>query len=212
MIAPYLRARGIRRLDAVVVTHPDSDHVGGLASVLASFDVGAVLENGDEKPTAAFAQYHAIVARGDRVLGFPDVNIEVVHPGHDAALHGNDRSLIVRVRHGATTFLFTGDADEAGLASLLTREPHLRADVLKVPHHGSALGPLTERFFAQLDPSIAVISMTAHAAQPLPHPLTLAALDRAGVECYLTGRDGAVTISSDGRQVHVAAHRRAASR
>ena len=222
VIAPYLRSRGIRRLDAVVVMHPDSDHVGGLASVLASFDVGAVLENGDEKPTAAFAQYRAIVARkhiprfvvarGDRVLGFPDVNIEVVHPGHDAALHGNDRSLIVRLRHGATTFLFTGDADEAGLASLLMHEPHLRADVLKVPHHGSALGPLTERFFAQLDPSIAIISMTVHAATPLPHPLTLAALDRAGVECYLTGRDGAVTITSDGRQVHVAAHRRAASR
>jgi len=216
-IAPFLRARGIRRLDAVVLTHPDGDHVGGLATVLQSFDVGAVVENGDEKSTAGFQRYRALVEakhiprlvvnRGDRLVGFPDVTLDVLHPGPRDQLPANDRSLILRVRHGARTFLLCGDADETGLAALLRADAALRADVLKVPHHGSDLGRITHPFITQVEPSIAVISMVEHSAQALPHPTVLKALDRFGVECYLTGRDGATTIRSDGRELRVTAYR-----
>ncbi len=208
-IVAALRRAGIERLDLLVVTHADADHAGGAAAVVAAVPVGLVLDGRDGVATAAGAALDlAMRQRGVRALQghagqelrVGAVRLRVLWPrAEPAALHAgadpNDRAIVLEAEARGARMLLAADAESEVLLRL-DLEP---ADVLKVPHHGSA-DPGLPAVLARVLPRVAAIEVGARNTYGHPTPSTLAAL--SGVPTVLrTDRDGTVRMDlrPDGR-------------
>jgi competence protein ComEC len=214
-VLPYLHGRGLRRLDALILTHGDEDHIGGAAPVLERLPVRRLLTNGGLDDTMAgrrllrLARARAVPAtRLTAGMAFEErsgFRVDVLHPpwafvpGTPPA--GNENSLVLRLTMGRVRILLTGDLDGSGLAWLLGGGADLRAEVLKMPHHGSALEPWTGRFLDAVDPSAAIISVGR--LHRLPSSQTLEALAERRVPVLSTRRRGAVRVRTDGRRLEI---------
>jgi len=203
-----LRRQGVLRLDRVVLSHPHPDHYGGLEALLQELHVGELhvpraARPGGGESEVAFARLLALapVVR-TAALDAPAV---LLHPlaGWTSAARDpvNDESLVLRLDFGARRFLFTGDIERDGEAELLANHAaDLRADVLKVAHHGSRTSS-SWPFVTAVNPAIAVISCGEENRFHHPNPETLAHL--RGRRVYRTDRDGTVIVSTDGHDLHV---------
>ncbi len=206
-----------RRIDLVVMTHPDEDHVGGLPEVLERYDVGAVLDSGFEVSTGSYAAWRRaverlelrrVVAREGQSIRLGDVGVEVLHPplrhlaGTDA--DSNNNSVVLRVTYGDVSFLLTGDVFELAEEYLIDRDRPVESTVLKVAHHGSRSSS-GDAFLEGVRPRVAVISVDAEGSFGHPHDEALQRL-RAHVAdetLFMTSRDGAVRFRTDGRRLWV---------
>jgi competence protein ComEC len=218
-VVPYLRWAGVQALDAVVITHWDADHAGGAIPVLERLRVRRLLTNGARDDTMTFRRIEALARRsavswdvlsdGVVIDGGEGVSIECLHPPPglvpEAAPDSNDHSVVLRLRKGTVSLLLTGDIEEAGLPWLLQRPGTLASTVLKVPHHGSALGEAGARFFRAVHPAVALISVGR--LHRLPHPSTLAALQEVGAQTLVTVHDGAIRVRTDGQRLLVTTFR-----
>ncbi|MBM3498812.1 MAG: MBL fold metallo-hydrolase, partial [Armatimonadetes bacterium] len=219
VILPYLRTRGIKRLEAIVITHPDADHLNAVPAILGALEVGVLLES---FPAAGSSIYGG-VRRAAQAAGVPvkmaaaggvlhlggDVRAEVLWPTgteSDRAFEDNDRSVVLRLTHRQVAMLLPADIGLEAEEELLKRGAPLAADVLQAPHHGS--GESSSWAFVQaVSPSVAVVS--CQAADPAhPAPVVEARLRDVGAELWRTDQAGAVTIVSDGRSVAVRGHAR----
>lgn len=219
-LARYLAYRGVRRVDVVVATHGDADHVGGLAPVVEGFRVGEVWYGvadaggglrGILRAAAARGARLRRVARGQVFAPAPGVRVAVLNP-RDPPLRGrpaddNDNSVVLRLQYGAASFLLAADLEAAGEADLLASGAAVAATVLKVGHHGGA-GSSGGPFLAAAAPRLAVIQVGARNAYGHPRPEVLARLAAAGASVLRTDRDGAVIVRTDGRRLHVTGMRR----
>ncbi len=220
VVAPFLRSRKILRVDVLVVSHPQLDHHGGLAHVAERFRPAEIWSSGARGTSAAYARLDAAVsaagvrtvtlARGmTRRLG--EVRVEVLHPERRNGLGVNDASLVLRLVHGRTAYLFTGDIEHVAESELLRAGVVLASDVLKVPHHGSATSS-TAPWLAAVAPRIAVVSSGADNRFGFPAPTVLRRLRATGARVWNTAEDGAVHVIGDGRDVRVHAFRPAPAR
>lgn len=199
-VLPLLRDLGIRRLAAVFVSHPHPDHVLGLAAVIEAIPPETAFGNGDPgEGTAAeiLARLHPAVRVPGDSWSRAGVRFDVVG-GQRAALSGNDASLVLRVSYGRTAFLFPGDVETKGEEAAVVAGG-LRADVVKVPHHGSETSS-SAVFISAVAAHQAVVSVGAANRFGFPRPETVARWQAAGVEVLRTDR-GAVRFLSDGEQV-----------
>jgi competence protein ComEC len=222
VLAPELRARRRDALAFAILSHPHPDHFGGLVTGLDGVGLGALWDTGQGEREQLGGGYAALLetmrARGVPVVrpgdlcgsrelgrGLDRVSIEVLAPcpGPSSDRNPNDNSFVVRVSYGARALLLVGDAEREEEADLLARSrSSLRADVLKVGHHGSATSS-TPAFLAAVAPREAIISVGRRNRFGHPHPLTLAALAAQGVRLWRTDRDGAVTVTTDGQSLDV---------
>ena len=211
-ILPVLRRRGIRRLEALVLTHPDLDHVGGAAAVLEGVRVGAVLDPGHPRGTDAFIEAleaagavgtpWSATARG-MTLRLDGMTVEVLHPDPDSAgalpsrLAGarraepNALSVILLVRHGAFTALLTGDAPREVEERIAAAAGS--GQLLKVAHHGSGTSSSRE-FLEQVSPALALVSVGRGNRYGHPAPEVLARLEGAGARVLRTDVQGALAV------------------
>ena len=218
-VVPFLHFKGWNTLDALILTHPDEDHVGGAIPLLGGVRVKRLLTNGFPATThtaqAVFAGAEArripraILAAGMRLTGAPGVEMLVLHPP-DGFVPGtspgsNDNSLVLTLHMRRMRMLLCGDLEEAGVPWVLRWGPVLGSTVLKVPHHGSALGPHGRRFLEQVHPAAAVISVGR--LHGLPSAEVLEELRAVGARVLLTRRVGAVTIRTDGKRLLVSTFR-----
>lgn len=214
VVSEYLWWRGLDHVDYVLATHADADHMQGLSDVLSNFRTrGALVARappGDPefRQFAATAQQNGvpleIIGAGD-VLQFGDVRIEVLWPNqavNGAGLSRNNHSLVLRVRHGETTILLTGDIEKETEAALVSRGLDLRSDVVKVPHHGSRTSS-TDAFVKATHPSVAVISVGRASIFGHPHKEVVERWRRSGTQVLTTGERGTITIATDGRSLNV---------
>lgn len=211
VLAPFLWNRPLARLDAVALTHWDTDHSGGLAAVLDHFHVGEFWESGRPpggapETVAALVRSRAprrALAAGQR-LWLGRALITVLGPGPDPAQTPNDQSLVLRLDWRGVSLLLTGDLGPRGEALLLERTGPVGALALKVAHHGSRFSS-TAPFLERARPRLAVISVGAR--NPFRHPSAevLARLEAVGARVYRTDRDGAVVLETDGRVLRVTA-------
>jgi len=205
-----VRALGGRRLDVLVVTHGDADHLGAAPSLIERLSVGALWlpaagRSADPRlrRLAAEAARHGVpvrwLAAGDRVE-LEGLAFEVLGPVSQGpaprsvrSRSSNEASLVLRVRVGGVRHLLTADIGTETEKELLGRIPDLRADVLKVAHHGSR-GGSHPGFLAAVSPRVAVVSGPCRPRRGLPSPDVLARLQSSGTRLAWTGRDGAVAI------------------
>ncbi len=207
-ILAYLEEAGVQRLDALIVTHFDRDHVGGAAKVLEGVAVDRVYQSNRPKDSEEYDAYlRALAAAGiepvtvREACGFTldGVSYAIDPPRQKeySEEKSNNSSLIVSVTNGENRFLFTGDAQTARLEEFI--DSGLAAcDVLKIPHHGKD-EPLLPALLASARPAFAVV--TSSDEEPESEAV-MEALEQAGVQTLLTRR-GAVTILSDGSSISV---------
>jgi competence protein ComEC len=206
-----LRRAGVRRLAAVVATHPSRDHHGGLAAVLGALPVDVLLDGGDGTRDPAFRRVLAaarrrgipvVPARPPLSLRAGAIEIRVVSPPPRGPgpppSDPNPRGVVALARIGGFTLMLSADAESEALLPL--RLP--RVDAIKVPHHGSA-DPGLPRVLARLRPSVAAIEVGRGNVYGHPAPSTLAALRRAGARVHRTDEDGTVRLTLDGDHVRV---------
>jgi competence protein ComEC len=199
-VVPLLRDLGVRRLAAVFVSHPHPDHVLGLAAVAESFAPAQAFFNGDRgegEPRDVLARLAPrALAPGDR-WERAGVRIEVLG-GPREELASNDASLVLRVSYGATAVLLAGDVEERGEAAAVIRDG-LRADAVKIPHHGSRRSS-TAPFVEAVRPRMAVASVGAGNRYGFPHEEALARWRAVGADILRTDA-GAVRLLSDGLRI-----------
>lgn len=197
----YLAARGIDRLDAVWISHPDDDHCGGLPAVLQTVPADAVVESPvGESISGMTALPQAVPLRraavGER-YAYGAMTFEVLGPLQDYAESNND-STVFRLQYDGFTMLFCGDMEARAERDLLASGAALRADVLKVAHHGSDTST-SAALLEAVQPRYAVIS-SGEDRSMLPRNAVLQRLHTAGAEIFRTDTDGAVVFSAaDGK-------------
>jgi competence protein ComEC len=215
-VSPYLWSRGYQRLDVVALTHAHQDHLGGLVAILENFRVGKLWIGREvASPTLARLEHMAKEknirvehqTRGRRFawdgvegeIFWPEISSSDVAP----AAKNND-SLVLRLHYGDRTMLLPGDAEKEAEREMLAQSggSELRADVLKVGHHGSK-NSTTDDFLAAVQPQVAIISAGEDNAYGHPSRELLQRLENTGVRVLRTDRDGAIHVLTDGHTLEI---------
>ena len=205
-VLPFLRAAGATRIEAMVLTHPHADHVGGAAAVMRGLPVGRLVEPGMAVGSPVYletlrtAEARGVTwnaARQDRKLQVDGVELTFLWPPLDildAPDDANDISAVVLLRYGEFSAVLTGDAPAFVEEALAARYgDQLRADVLKAGHHGSATSS-SDVFLDVVRPSLVVLSCGRRNRYGHPSPAVVERLERRGVEIGRTDQEGTVTV------------------
>ncbi|WP_449537043.1 DNA internalization-related competence protein ComEC/Rec2 [Ferdinandcohnia sp. Marseille-Q9671] len=199
IIIPFLKSKGVRHLDKVIITHGDQDHIGGAKKLIENIKVKEVLlgKNLEDskleeelKENASKEKIKITIA--ERGYSWKNEN----HTFHILAPNGNemnenDNSIVIYTRLGGLKWLFTGDLEKDGEIELIKTYVNLKADVLKVGHHGS-LTSSTEQFIQLIRPKIGLIPVGENNRFNHPHPDVVNRFKESSVKIYRTDQDGAI--------------------
>lgn len=218
VVSRFLWSQGRTRIDYALATHAHADHISGLSNVVKNFGTGQTLVGYAPANDAEFDRFaratrrHAIplgaVSAGER-FELEGVTVEVLWPprvASAAVTSGNDDSVVLRLVYGSVSVLFAGDIERPTEDALIRSGVDLRADVLKVPHHGSKTSS-TDKFIDGVHPRYAVISAGERSRFGHPHAVVVDRYSARGVRLFQTGRDGMVTVETNGTVLDVSTHK-----
>jgi competence protein ComEC len=209
-----LKKDGVTKLDYVVATHPHADHIGGMSVILKDFQVLHFISNGDTQTTTKVYEdmlqtldsknvSFRIAHEGDYIDFDPGINITILNPPvrkftTDAI---NQNSVVLKVVDNQITFLFMGDAGDEAEAGILKEGYNVKADILKVGHHGSRTAS-SDEFITAVKPSLSIVSDGVGNTYGLPDEDVIAKL--TGVSRVLqTEESGTITVTTDGSKYSV---------
>ncbi len=212
VVSEFLWEKGYSHVDRLVVSHADADHSQGLVDIVRSFSVGEVIvgsapaADSEMAELLTMADRHSVPVRqiGRREgMEIGGVRIDVLWPPQSSEPIGSDNnsSLVLRLTHCDTTFLFTGDIEREAEAALLAESTELKADVVKVPHHGSRTSSTAE-FVNNVAPRLAIIPVGNRSMFGHPHPEVVERWRSVGAETRTTGSKGTLTVTSDGKSFY----------
>ena len=190
------------KLDCVVITHPHEDHMGALSEVLETVPTDRVVMNADASDGSYFTRALDVIeekeipvteAKAGDVIEIGDITLEIIAPISYSEEDKNSNSVVLRASAEGVSVLITGDATVDEETQVLEKRGDLKADILKVGHHGSSTST-SEEFLRAVSPSIAVISCGEGNAYGHPHYSTLTRLREAGAEVWRTDKNGTVTV------------------
>ena len=208
-IAQVLQELGRNKIDYLVATHPDEDHIGGMADVISSTQIGTIYAPNKTNNTATYRKFLTAIQNNNLQITLAEAGtiidqtdsykLEILWPKKDANFPDtNDYSIIIKLTVGNKTFLFTGDAPTSAI--LDSNPGHI--DVLKLSHHGSRTGT-TEQLVHKLSPTYAVVSYAVDNSYGHPMQSVLNALHKHSVEVWGTGANGTITITCDGTNIDI---------
>jgi competence protein ComEC len=229
VVAPFLLHEWVGSLDVLVLTHAQADHIGGAPAILRGFPVGEVWSGDTPYSSIAFLWVQEylrhrriplrILSAGSPEIRWGEATIQVLNPpprAHPAlrlgtrpargapfpGLRSNDASLVLRLGIGTQAALLTGDVEREGELALLRRPAALRAQVLKVPHHGSRTSS-SSAFLAAVRPEVALVSAGYRNRFNHPHPEIVERYHALDVRFFRTDLHGAIRVemTTDGTQV-----------
>lgn len=208
-IAQVLQELGRDKIDYLVATHPDEDHIGGMADVISNTQIGTIYAPNKTNNTATYRKFLTAIQNNNLQITLAEAGtiidqtdsykLEILWPKKDANFpETNDYSVIIKLTVGNKTFLFTGDAPTSAI--LDANSGHI--DVLKLSHHGSRTGT-TEVLIHKLSPTYAVVSYALDNSYGHPMQSVLNALRKHSVEVWGTGANGTITITCDGTNIDI---------
>ena len=217
VVLPFLRSKGINIIDAVVLTHPDSDHVGGLASVVEGLKVRHIFDNGVKAKNQAYRNFqdavikkglgNSVLKLGDLIGGIKDTDLICLNPpkqwAGDTNVKVNDGSLVVKVKYRDVDLLFCADIEEKAIINLLKYEQMLGGKLIMMPHHGEKLTQAGKALIEKVNPKYAVISQGKAQKEILNTERTESFLFAKEIEVFRTNRDGAIFVVTDGKSIYV---------
>ena len=212
-IAQVLQELGRNKIDYLVATHPDEDHIGGMADVISSTQIGTIYAPNKTNNTATYRKFLTAIQNNNLQITLAEAGtiidqtdaykLEILWPTKDANFPDtNDYSIIIKLTVGTKTFLFTGDAPTN---AILDANPgHI--DVLKLSHHGSRTGT-NEQLVRRLSPTYAVLSYALDNSYGHPMQSVMNALYKHSVEVWGTGANGTITITCDGTTIDISSEK-----
>jgi competence protein ComEC len=216
-VVDYIKKAGVKEIDLVIATHPHSDHVGGLTSVLTHFPVKMVLDSGKPHTSVTYQRFLKAVKAGGKikyVLGragqvhrYDAVTISVLSPTEPLSKNLNNCSIVCRLVYGEISVMFTGDAEVAAEKAIMRRNLNIKSTILKVGHHGSDTST-SPTFLRAVAPKVAIISCGRRDSGNSPHAEST--LKGRGVTVYRTDIDGTILVESNGEDYIVKARRQKA--
>ncbi|MFE1242971.1 stalk domain-containing protein [Fictibacillus sp. NPDC058756] len=214
-VVSYLQSQKVDDIEIMISTHPDADHIGGLDEVLAAYKVESVYAPQVSHTTQAYEDFLLAVknegltikaAKTGVLLNVKGVSAKFIAPYRDYGTNINDWSAVLHVTYNQKSFLFTGDAELASEKDMIASKQLLKADVLKVSHHGADNGS-SEEFLKLVQPKYSVISVGANNSYGHPTAGTLSRLKAIGSAIYRTDLSGNITFTTDGTQLSVKTER-----
>lgn len=210
-VVDYLTSQNITELDYVIGTHPHSDHIGGLDTVLKQFPVNMIIMPYVNHTTQTYEEVLNVIEDKNLSLIKPTVGTEyqlgpatftILAPVSASYEDLNNYSIVIKLCYGDNSFLLTGDAGSLSEEEMLADGNDLHADVLKLGHHGSSYST-TDDFLDAVDPIYTVVSVGADNNYGHPHPETLKKIKDRNIKLYCTDKQGTVVFTSDGKTVSV---------
>lgn len=211
----YLRANSVDKLDFVICTHPHSDHIGGISSVIDEIETGTVI-----LPQIPDEIIPATDSYTDLLRTIEQKSLDVRYPAQNETLKLDDNtyitflasvenyeelnnySIVCKLVHGENSFLFTGDIQSEAEEAIIRSGADVSADVLKVPHHGSTTSS-SYYFLKNVRPEYAVFDVGAFNDYGHPHNAVLRRYEEFGCKIYRTDRYGSVVFISNGKNIDV---------
>jgi competence protein ComEC len=211
LIVSYLKKEKIEKLKYVIGTHAHEDHIGGLAGVFSKYEADNILCSQTSYDTKAFENFKKYAKKQGKNIIIPEIGdiltlgksqIKIIGPVDKKADEINNRSIVIKLTYGNTSFLFEGDAEYDEEHDILNYGEDLFADVLKVGHHGSRTST-SYSYLREVMPDYAIISCGKKNDYGHPHEETLSRLNDAGAKIYRTDIQGTIVVKSDGSNIIV---------
>ena len=212
-ITGYLDSLGVKKLEFLLVTHQDYDHIGSAKTVLSEYKVGTFYDNGFEHTSATYEKlmqyiddnniaYKVVYARKTIDSPWDGVTINVLSPDKDLTSDVNENSIVLKITYGDVSYVLTGDATTATEDYILSTGADISADVLKVGHHGS-YSSSSDAFLKKVNPGTYVMSVGGGNEYGHPHKDALKRLIKYSNILYRTDIDGTIVVSTDGKSYSV---------
>jgi competence protein ComEC len=220
VIAPFLWKKKIHRVDYLVLTHPDPDHLKGLNFIASHFSIGQFWDNGLQPHNETYDQFQDTLLRkkikrvlindktplqtinGVQIFFYNPPELEKFHKPYRQQSFSNNHSLVMKLRFKKTDILLTGDVEKEAEDRMMREGYPLKADILKIPHHGSATSN-SSHFIERVRPAYAILSVGERNIGRLPHPGVLKRYEEAGAKIFRTDQQGAITVRMDGENIAV---------
>lgn len=209
VVTKYLNKLQIDQIDYVVGTHPHSDHIGGLDTVINSVTVSNAIIPDKEHTTKTYEDFidalidkevNAIPAKAGDKYTLGSATFEILSPIRDNYKDLNDWSVVIKLTFGEKSFLFTGDAETLVETDMINNGCNLSADVLKVGHHGSTTST-SKAFLSKVSPAYAIISCAEENSYGHPHDETIDLLNSKNITIYGTYKSGTIVATCDGKTI-----------
>jgi competence protein ComEC len=220
VIAPFLWEKKIRRMDILALTHPDPDHLKGLNFIASQFSIGQFWDHGFQTASEPYLHLKKILEEKQiKTLSLngetPPQMINGVEisflnpPARETAQRKvqnlrdmNNSSLVMKLQFKNVSVLLTGDIGKEAEEQILRRGDSLKADILKIPHHGSSSSS-SPLFLERVKPTYAILSVGERNIGRLPHPEVLKRYSQLGASLFRTDRHGAITVVTDGEYIDI---------
>jgi len=208
-VVNYIKDQGINKLDYLILTHPHADHIGGATYVINAFDIGKIIMPKASHTSQTFENLLTTIQNKGMKITSPNPGDEyqlgsakfiIVAPNSSSYNDLNDYSVVCKVVFADTSFLFTGDAESISENEIINKGFDIKADILKVGHHGSD-SSTTEQFLKTVSPKYAIISCGKGNQYGHPTQAVLNRLAANNVELYRTDESGTIVATSDGKTI-----------
>ncbi|MBI5216406.1 MAG: DNA internalization-related competence protein ComEC/Rec2 [Ignavibacteriae bacterium] len=211
-IAPFLKRIGVEKIDALFISHPHADHLGGTPALLRAIEVGTIYECGAKSESKLVKEIGRLtdslqieskkLLAGNIVTVDSSVRLYILHPFDDKNSFEenlNNHSLVIKLVYGTTSILFSGDAEEPAEQEITAAfDNFLDCDVIKVGHHGSITSS-SEELLEKVTPQIALVSVGNKNKFKHPSPTVIQRFQDGGCKVFRTDKMGAIVLESDGQ-------------
>ena len=210
-VVAYLKSQGVEQLDYVIGTHPHSDHIGGLDTVINNFPVKQVMLPKVTHTTKTYEDVLKAVQKQGLKVTVPNVGdtyqlgelgITVISPGEDYGDEPNNWSLGVVAKYKEVSFLMSGDAEVDAEQWMVEHNNDISATVLKLSHHGSSTSS-SQQFLDAVNPQYVIISLGKDNKYGHPHKEVMERLEKMNVPIYRTDTMGTIVVSTDGENISI---------
>lgn len=205
-VVAYLKNQGVQKLDYVVATHPDADHIGGLIAVLNAFSIDQFIDSGKVHTSKTYEEMLTLINEkkipftvprtGDRIELDPDVAVDVLS-ADEHATDNNEASIVLRIAYDNISFLLTGDAGVEMEKEMLANGTDVEATILKAGHHGSNTSS-SQPFIDTVSPLATILSYGQDNKYGHPHAEVIDALKKVESDIYSTAEEGTIVVKTDG--------------